>query len=453
MMKVYVIGLNGKPLMPTTPRKARVLLRDGKAEVHCKVPFTIRLLYKTGTATQPVMLGIDTGESHIGIAVESGGHILEKAEVTLRSTMDKRKLMETRKEYRCGRRYRKVRYRKPKFRQSTKRVYSYNPKKKLFRWMKKANTYDSNRRKGWLPPSIESKVLHHMQWIRRYTEVLPDPKVRIEVARFDIRRMMDPSIHNELYQQGRLYDYENEKAYVLAKFGYTCPVCGHKFDNDHKARIHHPKMRSLGSTDNPDDLVPVCERCHEKPEIHDPGSALWKKLVRLTRSKEYREPTFMNILRKRLYKSFPKAGFTYGNITNADRKALELKKSHANDAVAIAAHGQDKVVDADGCTYIRQVRRKKRSLHEANPRKGRKEPNRRAKRNAKNTKCSCGVYLWDEVKAFGRTGYVSGFTGSGSVYVVDSDGKYITKSSRYKQVNISDVRVRHHNNSWLLWSA
>ena len=439
--------------MPTTPRKARILLRDGKAKVYCKVPFTIRLLYKTGTATQPVTLGIDTGESHIGIAVESDGHILEKAEVTLRSTMDKRKLMETRREYRRGRRYRKVRYRKPKFRQSTKRSYDYDPKKKHFRWMKKANTCDSNRRKGWLPPSIESKVLHHIQWIHRYAEVLPGANIRIEVARFDIQRMMDPGIHNELYQRGRIYDYENEKAYVLAKFGYTCPVCGHEFDNDHKVRIHHPKMRSLGSTDNPDDLVPVCERCHEKPETHDPGSALWKKLVRLTRSKEYREPTFMNILRKRLYAAFPEAKFTYGNITNADRKILGLEKTHANDAAAIAAHGLKKVADAEGRTYIRQVRRKKRSLHEANPRKGRKEPNRRVKRNAKNTKCSSGVYLWDTVKAFGRTGHVSGFSGGSSVRVVDTDGNYITKSDRYTQINISDVRVKHHNNSWLVWTA
>ena len=38
---VLVIGMNGVGLMPTTPRKARVLLEAGKAEVYRKTPFTV----------------------------------------------------------------------------------------------------------------------------------------------------------------------------------------------------------------------------------------------------------------------------------------------------------------------------------------------------------------------------------------------------------------------------
>jgi len=40
-MRVYVIGLNGLGLMPTTPRKARLLLHAGRAEVVRRTPFTI----------------------------------------------------------------------------------------------------------------------------------------------------------------------------------------------------------------------------------------------------------------------------------------------------------------------------------------------------------------------------------------------------------------------------
>ena len=58
---VLVIGMTGVGLMPTTPRKARILIQAGKAKVHRKTPFTIRLLYKTGSATQETVLGIDTG--------------------------------------------------------------------------------------------------------------------------------------------------------------------------------------------------------------------------------------------------------------------------------------------------------------------------------------------------------------------------------------------------------
>lgn len=49
-----------------------------------------------------------------------------------------------------------------------------------------------------------------------------------------------------------------------------------------------------------------------------------------------RDATFMNILRKRLMKTFPDAVFTYGNITKVDREKLNFPKSHGNDATAIA---------------------------------------------------------------------------------------------------------------------
>ena len=44
-MLVYVLNKQGKPLMPCKPRKARILLRDDKAKVVKKIPFTIQLLY------------------------------------------------------------------------------------------------------------------------------------------------------------------------------------------------------------------------------------------------------------------------------------------------------------------------------------------------------------------------------------------------------------------------
>jgi len=41
--KVYVKNKNGNPLMPCKPAKARKLLRDGKAKVVNRCPFTIKL--------------------------------------------------------------------------------------------------------------------------------------------------------------------------------------------------------------------------------------------------------------------------------------------------------------------------------------------------------------------------------------------------------------------------
>ena len=56
-MSVFVVGLNGCRLMPVSERKARLLLKGGKASVYRKVPFTIKLNYKTGSTVQPGYLG------------------------------------------------------------------------------------------------------------------------------------------------------------------------------------------------------------------------------------------------------------------------------------------------------------------------------------------------------------------------------------------------------------
>ena len=167
--------------------------------------------------------------------------------------------------------------------------------------------------------------------------------------------------------------------------------------------------------------------------------------------------TFMNIMANRLKKEFPDAKVTYGNITQADRKRLGLSKSHANDAVAIAAGRKDIRIDPTlETTYYQQVRKKKRSLHEANARKGRSRPNTSAKRNKKNTKSiTVGkkgskrtIRLFDKVRAYGKTGWVTGFTGS-CVRVVDKHGEYITKEgASYTQIPGTDVKPLCCNNNW-----
>ena len=87
-------------------------------------------------------------------------------------------------------------------------------------------------------------------------------------------------------------------------------------------------------------------------------------------------------------------------------------------------------------------------MHEAIPRKGRKEPNRNAKRNSKNTPYSNGFYLNDKVNVFGKIGWISGFC-SGGCYVKDIEDNYITIPNKsYKQVSFKNLRFISHNNNW-----
>ena len=70
-MAVAVLSSTQQRLMPTSPYRARKLLRAGKAEIFFHQPFTIRLTKRADGEVQPVELCMDTGYQHIGISVKS----------------------------------------------------------------------------------------------------------------------------------------------------------------------------------------------------------------------------------------------------------------------------------------------------------------------------------------------------------------------------------------------
>lgn len=470
---VLVIGMNGVGLMPTTPRKARKLLEAKNAKVYRRTPFTIKLLYKTGCATQDISLGIDTGSQHIGASVTTGNRVQLKDEHELRSTMEKRKLIEKCAEARGIRRYRKTRYRKPKFKPHCKHVYLDSMTKRYghkTHWHNVKDEYGTNRKPGWVPPSIQQKIDHHIQIINQYLESLPkNVKLNIEISRFDMQKAKNPDIKGIQYQLGRMYGYENVKAYILAKYNYKCPICGKKFGSIRddrsvvKFRKHHKHFVSNGATDNPDEFMAICDYCHTS-EAHGDGGVLEKIMKESKKtSRGVRDMPFMNILRRRLWNAFPDAHFTYGNITNADRKWIGLPKTHANDAVAIAMHEHIRqteshdVVDVSYTTMYKEVRKKKRSLHEMNPRKGKSVPNTSAARNSKNTKTVTNKYgtfcLYDKVCYAEQIGWITGFSGKSTVFIKNDDNKYLPKqNSKDTHIPLGDVVVLSHNNNWICYT-
>src|SRR5436190_23825208 len=106
---VYVLNCHGQPLMPCQPRKARLLLKEGKAKVVKMVPFTLQLLYGSSGYKQEVSLGIDAGTHHIGVSATTQQKVLFEAEVQPRS--DIQEMLATRRQFRRARRNRKTRYR------------------------------------------------------------------------------------------------------------------------------------------------------------------------------------------------------------------------------------------------------------------------------------------------------------------------------------------------------
>lgn len=418
--RVFVINKHGKALMPCKPRKARILLRDGKAKVIKKEPFTIQLLYGSAGYKQDISLGIDSGQRHIGLAVTSQDKVLFQGEVELRQ--DVKELIDTRRAYRKGRRNRKTRYRKARF---------------LNRIAKKKD--------GWLPPSVLSKVNHNINWIKRLLAVLPKADLHIEVGKFDIQKMKNPAINGEGYQRGDLYGYQNVKKFVLARDNYTCQVCK-KMGG--KLKIHHIIYRSLGGTNTVDNLITVCSKCHTAKNHQTGILAKWCKDKKKV-NKSYKGATFMNILRRRLFTAFPQAKFQYGALTTLQRADLGLTKSHYNDAVAIS--GIRKIKEKPtSIMMFKQFRKKKRSLHEATARKGRKTPNVTSKRNAKNTKYARGFWLNDyvKIKDSNKKGYISGFTAKGAgTRLRDIFGEYVSNSDK-SYTSTKNISLINHSNNW-----
>ena len=119
--------------MPCSPAKARLLLKEQKAIVKRRTPFTIQLTIATGQAKQPVTLGVDAGYKHIGLSATTEKAELYACEVELRQ--DITDLLSARLALRRARRSRKTRYRAPRF---DNRVAS--------------------KREGWLAPSVENRT-------------------------------------------------------------------------------------------------------------------------------------------------------------------------------------------------------------------------------------------------------------------------------------------------------
>src|SRR6516164_10010704 len=78
--------------------------------------------------------------------------------------------------------------------------------------------------KGWLPPSLQSRVDNIVSWQRRYSKIVPIGSIEIEAVRFDLQKMENPEISGIAYQQGTLAGYELRE-YLLEKWGRKCAYC------------------------------------------------------------------------------------------------------------------------------------------------------------------------------------------------------------------------------------
>ena len=307
---VYVLNYDNEALMSCSSSIARLLLKEQKAKVVKRHPFTIKLKYQTTTYTQNLTLGIDSGSSKIGSAVvNSKNEVIYTSQIEIRNDISDK--MAQRSKYRRSRRNRKTRYRKA-------------------RWRNRKNSIKKDR----FSPTMTSKVNSHMKEINFVKSILPISDVIIETATFDPHLMKNPKLYNEKYkkwgyQKGANYGFANTKAYVLSRDNYTCQHCKGK-SKDSKLEVHHIIFRSQVGSDEESNLMVLCKCCHDK--FHE-GKIDIKKIGKV--KSQLKHATQMNSIRVQLLRKV-ECEETFGFVTKENRQLLGLPKEHYNDAIAIA---------------------------------------------------------------------------------------------------------------------
>ncbi len=242
MSHVFVVDANRKPLDPVHPGQARLLLTQNKAAVFRRYPFTIILKpMPEHPEVHPLRLKIDPGSQTTGLALvnDATGEVVFAAELRHRGQAIKRAL-DQRRVVRRNRRQRKTRYRKARFANRT-------------------------RRKGWLAPSLSSRIANMVTWVQRLSRIAPITALSQELVKFDLQQMDHPELSGMEYQQGTLAGYE-VREYLLEKWKRACTYCGAQ---NTPLQVEHIQAKANGGTDRISNLCLACDSCNQAKGTQD----------------------------------------------------------------------------------------------------------------------------------------------------------------------------------------
>ena len=326
-MRVFVLDKKLKPLDPCHQARARELLDKGRAKVFRRYPFTIVLQDRVfeASVTHSHRIKIDPGSKVTGIAVvqEETGRVTNALEVSHRGQQIKNSL-ESRRSLRRGRRYRKTRYRKPRF-------------------------LNRNRITGWLSPSLERRIANIETWVRRIRIVCPVTAVSQELVRFDFQQMQNPEISGVEYQRGELFGFE-VKEYLLQKWNRKCAYCGVE---NVPFEIEHILARSKGGSNRVNNLCLSCHSCNQAKGNKPVEEFLKKKPEVLKRvmaqaKASLKDAASVNATRWELYRRFQSTGLSVevgsGGRTKFNRKTRGIEKQHWTDAANVGASTPERLL-------------------------------------------------------------------------------------------------------------
>lgn len=329
MSKVFVLDTNKQPLNPVHPGLARLLLKQGKAAVYRRYPFSIILKRAIEPPTlDPLRVKVDPDSQTTGIALlnDATGEVVWAAELTHRADQIKRQ-MDKRRAARGSRRQRKTRYRSPRFQ-------------------------NRHQRQRKLPPSLESRVCNVVTWVRRLLHLCPLAAISQELVKFDLQQMQQPAISGVEYQQGTLFGFE-VREYVLWKWQHRCAYCD---ANTVPLELDHVHPRSKGGSNRVSNLVAACTVCNQRKSNQDVRAFLKDDPARLARilaqlKVPLQDAAAINATRWVLSERLTTLGLAVewgsGGLTKYNRVTRNLDKTHWLDAVCVGKSTPQQLVIKD----------------------------------------------------------------------------------------------------------
>ncbi|TAF03735.1 MAG: HNH endonuclease [Nostocales cyanobacterium] len=317
MSKIFLIDTAKKPLNPIHPAQARQMLRNGKAAIFRRFPFT--LILKTAqpeTLVDKLRIKIDPGAKTTGLALinDLSGEVIFAAELQNRG-FEIRDALKSRSQIRRSRRSRKTRYRARRYK-------------------------NRSRKEGWLAPSLQSRVDNILTWVSRLRKFAEISAISQELVKFDTQKMQDPEITGKEYQQGTLAGYETRE-YLLEKWGRKCAYC----DTENvPLQVEHIYPQAKGGSNRISNLTLSCEKCNVKKGTKDIKDFLKKHPQRLDAIlKQVKKPladtAAVNTTKYALLKSLEATGLPVetgsGGLTKFNRTQQGLKKTHWIDAACV----------------------------------------------------------------------------------------------------------------------
>ena len=258
-------------------------------------------------------LKLDPGAKTTGLAVvnDASGEVVWAAEINHRGDQVHKGLTK-RAGVRRGRRSRHTQYRQPRWR-------------------------NRRRPKGWIPPSLLSRVQNVLTWIERLRRFCPIGSLGFELVRFDTALLQNPDIEGLDYQRGTLWGVE-VRHYLLAKWEHQCTYCqitGVPLEIDHVV----PKRR--GGSNRVANLVIACHSCNQRKAARSLEEFLADRpevlaRVQTQRKAPLKDAAVVNSTRFALYERLKATGMPVetgsGGLTKWNRQSRALPKAHWVDA-------------------------------------------------------------------------------------------------------------------------